>query len=316
MPFVVLGVGVLGLLGAGLFLSTDEGKAVERAAENVARAAKREVMYLIEGWFNVLLKKTSEHEGTYWSVNRNLDGQGVSYGCIQWTQLGGGLYKVLLRMQQADPNAFARIFGPGAARMMMVVSNKSLESVDGAYLWNEPWLSRFREAGHWPAFQQAQITEALQSEYMQAAIQIANLLGVKTERAMVMYFNRTVHQGPAGALNPAKALAGDWQKGRIKRPATDREVLLQYGWLCAASFRRVGGPPSGSKQDWRLVSQEYPELAAGDRYIAGKRVPAPPNTYHVFKGDDFDIYDLIVNRTRQILTDPELRDQPVNLSKG
>jgi hypothetical protein len=154
----------------------------------------------VSDWIPTLLRKTSQHEGTFWSVQRNLDGNGVSYGILQWTQKSGSLGQLLSAMYEADATAFQRTFGAGWSRVLEVTGRASLEAVDGAVLWAEPWLSRFDAAGRWPAFQSAQVHQAVTTDYMKGAVEIAGLLGVASERAMVMYYNRTVHQGVAGAM--------------------------------------------------------------------------------------------------------------------
>lgn len=300
-----LGLGA-GMAFTGAFLYAISGSGAVDSLE-------RKVEALLGDWVGTLLKKTMSHEGTFYSVQRNKDGQGVSYGILQWTQKGGGLAKVLRAMYAADPAKFAEVFEGGWQRMLAAVDARSLEAVDGAYLWDEPWLSRFYKAGRIRVFQQAQMRLAASSEYMQAAKEIAKILGPRSERAMVVYFNRTVHQGAQGALVPAKRLAAGWQSGAIKRPNNDRDILLQYTWLCAGIFRRVT-PPKGD--GWRQVSTEYPELKPGDRTPAKTaKVPVQQPTWHKFAGDwSISLYDLIVFRTRDILNDPQLRDQPVDFN--
>lgn len=310
--FLVLGaVALLGIIGASS--STPEGK-------HMLDTVKKDVdegVVAVTDWIATLLRKTSEHEGRYWSVQRNNDGQGVSYGIIQWTQLAGGLFKVLTRMQQADPAAFARIFGPSWRSMMTLVQAKSLGPVDGAVLWAEPWLSRFVAAGRHLPFQNAQDREAATSEYMQAAVTIAGLLGVQSERAMTMYYNRTVHQGAAGATGPARAMAAWYAAVPGRRPANPNDVLAQYAWRCAARFRRLTPPASMAYNDnglvWKLVTVEYSELKTGDYRVS--KVTAPAGCYHVFAANfPVSLYDLITKRSADILTDPTLRDAAVDLT--
>lgn len=308
-----LAVGGLLVLAWAAGGNADDERLVQRRAEGKVADIP------VEQWTNVLLAKTSAHEGTYWSVQRNLDGQGVSYGIIQWTQRGGGLFEVLSAMQAADPNAFARIFGPSWAKVLDVARRKSLEPVDGAALWNEPWLSRFREAGRHPPFQAAQRRTAIGSDYMKAALQIADLLGVYTERAMTVYYNRTVHQGPAGALGPARRLAEFYAANPGKRPEQDSVVLAQYGWYCAAKFRRTT-PPDGAcfnsactikwvqLQPGSLEVELETDLDTGGVRLV--RVPQVGPTWHAVTGP-WDLWDLIIQRTAEILNDGSLRDQVV-----
>lgn len=285
---------------------------------NVAEGAKH-IEGQIDDWLGTLLAKTSAHEGKYWSVQRNLDGQGVSYGILQWTQKGGGLGRVLARMYNADPIEFRSIFGANTDELLAKTAAASLEPVAGAELWRDPWLGRFDKAGRYVPFQRAQDIEAGDSDYLKAAIEIAGLLGVQTERAMVLYFNRTVHQGAAGALGPARVMAAWYAEDPARRPASPNDVLAQYAWRCAAAFRRTTAPASDAYSKdgvlrWEPVSSEWSELKTGDYRV--KRVAVASPTWHVFPGDfPTSLYDLITKRSSDILLDPTLRDKDVNLAR-
>jgi len=242
---LLLGAGAIGLLILAAAASPSARRAAKDAAESTGKAARRleeKVEALITDWIPTLLRKTSEHEGRYWSVQANLDGNGVSYGILQWTQKSGSLGTLLRAMAAADPVAFARFFGTSWAKLLEVTGRASLETVDGVALWAGPWVTRFATAGRWPAFQRVQAQVAAESEYMAGAVEIAGLLGVSTERAMVLYYNRTVHQGSAGALGPARRLVAWYAEDASRRPAAPNDVVAQYAWTCAAKFRRTSVP--------------------------------------------------------------------------
>lgn len=306
------------LLGAGALGLLIIAAASSPTAQRTARKLEEKVENLITDWIPTLLRKTSEHEGTYWSVQANLDGNGVSYGILQWTQKSGSLGRVLRAMAAADPVAFGRFFGASWAKLLEVTGRASLESVDGAVLWAEPWVSRFVAAGRWPAFQQVQARDAAESEYMAGAIEIARLLGVSSERAMVLCYNRTVHQGPAGALGPAKRLVAWYAEDPKRRPIAANDVLAQYAWTCAAKFRRTSAPERRNYNDdgniwWSPVPTEWSELGVGAYKV--RRV-AVSGVWHAVTGPPskpWSLYDLIVKRSSDILTDPLLRDAPVDL---
>ena len=308
---VLLGAGALGLLVLAAAASSP-------SARRNARRLEEKVEALITDWIPTLLRKTSEHEGNYWSVQANLDGNGVSYGILQWTQKSGSLGRLLREMAAADPVAFGRFFGASWAKLLEVTARASLESVDGAVLWAEPWVSRFTAAGRWPAFQQVQARDAAESEYMTGAVAVAKLLGVTTERAMVLCYNRTVQQGPSGALGPAKRLVAWYAEDPKRRPAAVNDVLAQYAWTCASKFRRTSPPERRNYNAdgniwWSPVATEWSELGVG-AYKA-RRVSVS-GVWHAVTGPPskpWSLYDLITKRSSDILTDITLRDASVAL---
>ena len=319
---LLLGAGAIGLvLLAAAASSPAARRAAQQTAESAGKAAKKlekKVENLITDWIPTLLRKTSEHEGNYWSVQANLDGNGVSYGILQWTQKSGSLGRLLREMAAADPVAFGRFFGASWAKLLEVTARASLESVDGAVLWADPWVSRFNAAGRWPAFQQVQARDAAESEYMTGAVAVAKLLGVSTERAMVLCYNRTVQQGPAGALGPAKRLVAWYAEDPKRRPPAVNDVLAQYAWTCASKFRRTSAPERRNYNDdgyiwWSPVATEWSELGVG-AYKA-RRVSVS-GVWHAVTGPPskpWSLYDLITKRSSDILTDITLRDASVAL---
>jgi hypothetical protein len=308
---LLLGAGAVGLLVLAAAASSP-------SARRTARQLEEKVEALITDWIPTLLRKTSQHEGQSWSVQRNLDGNGVSYGILQWTQKSGSLGGLLRAMAAADPVAFARFFGATWAKVLDVTARASLEPVDGVVLWADPWATRFAMAGRWPAFQQVQARVAAESEYMAGAVEIARLLGVSTERAMVLYYNRAVHQGSSGALGPAKRLVAWYAEDPKRRPAAPNDVVAQYAWTCAAKFRRTTAPPRTNYNDdgniwWSPVASEWSGLGAGNY---GSRRVAVAGVWHAVTGPPskpWSLYDLITKRSSDILTDPLLRDAPVDL---
>ena len=308
---LLLGAGAIGLLMLAAAASSP-------SARRTARKLEENVAALITDWIPTLLRKTSEHEGNYWSVQANLDGNGVSYGILQWTQKSGSLGRLLREMAAADPVAFGRFFGASWAKLLDVTGRASLEAVDGVSLWAEPWVSRFATAGRWPAFQQVQARVAAESEYMAGAVEIARLLGVSTERAMVLYYNRTVHQGSSGALGPAKRLVAWYAEDPRRRPAVPNDVVAQYAWTCAARFRRTSAPERRNYNDdgniwWSPMATEWTELGFGNYRV--RRVSVA-GVWHAVTGPPskpWSLYDLITKRSSDILTDLTLRDAPVAL---
>lgn len=238
-------------------------------------------------WVRRVIAFVSSTEGKADSLNRNLDGAGLSFGILQWNQHAGNLGVVLHAMQRADPTAFARIFGPAWAALLAVTGRGSLEPVDGAVLWQEPWVSRFVAAGRYPPFVEVQWYVAEHGEHFQGALDVARILGVRTERAMALFIDRAVQQGPAAARQLAEQLAAG---GARPYP----QVLQVYAELAASRFRRSRPPPS-------------PCYSSAARHIVWK--PAGPE-WHAVAGR-WDLYADIIRRTTRILVDKALSDAVV-----
>lgn len=267
-------LGVAGVAGLGLW---SLGAAVSAPATPAAGS-----------WVVRVLAAVSAHEGGYGSCNPNTDGAGLSYGILQWTQASGNLGRLLAAMAQADPAQLAQSFGPAARELLAVTqadtSAARLGPVGGVLLWREPWLGRFRAAGQVPVFQQVQDRLALQGEHMQAALAVAQQLGVPTERALALFFDTAVQQGPHGARRVAERVVAALQAQGAH--AVEYGALLSaYAAQAAAPFRRQS-PPSSSRYTWK---------------------PAADGTWHAWVGS-VDLYADITRRRGALLVHPGLGD--------
>lgn len=228
-----------------------------------------------------------ESKGKFWAQNRNTDGQGLSYGILQWTQRSGALGRLLAKMSAADPRAFAAAFGPDAALLLQTTTSAVEAMRMSLPLWAEPWTRRFMSAGQVRAFQLAQAEAATTGASWQAALDIARILNTRTERAMVLFFDRANHHGGYGAKKLANALRVELVANgpvRVRYP----ELLRAYATRCAAPYRRTAAPDratTSTGKTWRPVGGEW----------------------HLFAGKA-DLYAIIVRRTGEILTDATLGD--------
>lgn len=372
---ILVGGGILAAIGALVSRRREIVEVVEEAVDQ-GRQVVVHGQELVGDWVTTLFGKTSAHEGNYWSVNANADGHGVSYGFIQWTQRKGGLGQLLTAMHAADPGQFAADFGPAYRELLSVVNAPSegsrMAPAGGALLWDPVWIRRFWLAGgryaparrdptyregdvpgdpsskiaesrspanRRPQFQ-AVMRQMAAKSYLPAAIDIARMLGVSTERAMVLYYNRTVHQGVGGAPSCARDLVALWRDHPEMKPSNPNDVLAQYAWVCADRFRKTpdeiradglpeemdfwhpasifvddkGHPTPYHGKNVEIVGKELKDISTGD--YRTWPVDAAPGTLH--KWDDggmTNLYSLITWRSSGILLDPSLRDQPVDLAK-
>jgi hypothetical protein len=242
-------------------------------------------------WLAKIIARTSAHEGGYNATNPNSDGAGLAFGILQWTQASGNLGKVLAAMHAADPAAFAAIFR-APADLLAATAKAGKVAVAGAHLWQEPWLSRFRAAGEHPPFQLAQDQVATSDQHMRAAVGIAATLGVATERALALFFDTAVQQGPNGAPKVAEATKKSFVDRGVTAPAY-ADLLAAFAQKAADRARRSSppDPSSPTASRWRQVGREW----------------------HLF-GGKVDLYYNILARRRAILADPNLSDEPIPLT--
>lgn len=261
-------------------------------------------------WIPVVVRAVSAHEGQPGSTNANLDGAGLSYGVLQWTQRSGSLGHLLSLMHAAEPERFAACFGPNASALIDVALAGELDPVDGKQLWQEPWLSRFHQAAQDPRLVAVQYRLAADGQHMAGAVSAARALDVLTVRGLAVCFDRCVQQGAVGAGSIARRLA-EWHSGeKGRRPAHPNDVLAQFAWSCAAKFRSHNHPPK--RAAFRQVVEEYSELRVGTDYRS-RRVAVTQPTWHQFAGN-WSLYDLITRRSSALLSSTTLTDNAVDVS--
>jgi len=145
---------------------------------------------------------------------------GLGFGLVLFTQESGRLGSVLRLMQQRDPTAFRDVFGPSADELLAVTNAATPEArlgpVGGQLLWTTDWTERFRRAGDIPACQYAQNQEAIEGQF-RPMLPIAFALGLDTDRALAMVYDRVVTRGLGGGLREVVHGVGVLRTGPQRR---------------------------------------------------------------------------------------------------
>jgi hypothetical protein len=184
-----------------------------------------------------VVKFESESSGRYSATNNNSDGQGLSWGIIQFTQRGGALGEVLRRCRAQNKTLFDSIFnGEVAADELIAVTgaaspDERMATVQGDALWREPWTTRFKKAGQEKEFQRIQNIAAV-GIYLEPNLQLAAWLGFDTERALTMLYDRCVNMGNGGGPS--------WIVNAVvpMDQATRDNALASLGFADLQSFQR------------------------------------------------------------------------------
>lgn len=226
------------------------------------------------------VRVVSASEGGYSSVNANTDGQGVSWGIIQWTQKSGNLGVALEACLRADPRGFASVMG--AAGHELVTQLRSSEEsvrmapVAGVPLWSEPWVSRLRDLGKLTTIRAEQLALASHGAHMQKALAAWKTVGPPSQRMLALVYDTAVNQG-SGALQTVVS--------RFKAAWTSSQPyarVIDLWCLSAASRYRSSTPVEG----WQASTDGY-----WYKVRHGRRT-----------------YDVILARQRAIAANPSLSD--------
>ena len=203
---------------------------------------------------------------------------GLSYGIIQFTQDSGNLGRLLTMMRERDEATFRQTFGEHADELVAVTTaagpaarespdgrSARTQPIDGADLWEEPWITRFRHAGEVTAFQAAQ-NELAASAFLDPMLGFAGDMGLETDRALTMSVDRAVQMGVDGARHWIAAAVGP-----ISTPAVRQQALAALGFDDLAAFQRA----------WHLQDDNlwgpltHAGLVGALREVASSPVPLP-----------------------------------------
>ena len=225
--------------------------------------------------FEILLPVAANESGErrYSAVLGDVDGHGLHWGIVLFTQKSGALGRVLTACERRDSVQFRQAFGAGEADRLLQVTTAAtpqqrLAPVASAPLWAPDWMEKFRSAGTIQAFQAAQNEVAIE-QFFDRNLGFAAALGLTTDRALAMVFDRTIHMGVAGArrwiLQAVSPITDD-----AKRTA----ALGALGQADVAAFQRA----NNLEATGAFGTQTHAALLAALRALGAKApfpMPAP-----------------------------------------
>jgi hypothetical protein len=184
----------------------------------------------------------TESRGNYGAQNKNLDGAGLSYGLIQWTQKSGSLGKLLEVLRARDPAAFDTVFGPDAAKLVAVTTSPYPAVRMSLALWAAPWTSRFEAAGRHPPFQAAQLQAAARPPVPRRRGRPPAAARRRHPRAPLLPRGRRPGRPPRGPLgararrpHPRPRLVGRVASRGFDRPRLFSAYLHTLRWNCVTA---------------------------------------------------------------------------------
>jgi len=228
---------------------------------------------------------------------------GLHWGLVQLNQRSGALGRCLVACMRRDPVRFREAFGPAQDELIRVTTSATeeerLKPVASALLWEEPWISRFREAGRIPEFQAAQNEIAIEG-YFDPNLRFAAALGFDSDRSLAMLYDRCIGLGNAGGRRfVAKAVTPARDDASLQR------ALKALGHDSVQALQRS----ADLRESAELGPKGHAAMIAGLRGL-GISSPVPvPSLEEMLdalvtaaSGERFE------DRLRQIRTAPELSD--------
>jgi hypothetical protein len=149
------------------------------------------------------LETTAGFPDCFAHVEGDFDGQGISFGALQWNLGQGTLQPLLLQMEQTHGEALQSCFdghypalkdGLQLPRAGQLAWARSIQ--DGRYRLAAPWGELFQSLGRRPEFQEIQRIAA--DGIFKAAQSLCAAYGLKSERGMALMFDIRVQNGGIG----------------------------------------------------------------------------------------------------------------------
>ncbi len=134
-------------------------------------------------------------------VSGDFDGQGISFGALQWNLGQGTLQPMLKEMNEQQADEMQNIFGEHLPELRQMLETSQGEQIEWAqsiqdidnYVLDEPWQGYFNRLGKCKSFQQLEV-EAARKLYDEA-VALAKNYNLSTERGVALMFDIKVQNG-------------------------------------------------------------------------------------------------------------------------
>jgi len=134
-------------------------------------------------------------------LSGDFDGQGMSFGVLQWNIGQGTLQPLLAQMNQNHPDILGQIFGSNCEALVAMLAETPDEQLAWArsiqdpirHVMFEPWQGQFKTLGRQQEFQDIE-TQAAAGLFRQA-LSLCTDFGVSSQRAAALMFDIVVQSG-------------------------------------------------------------------------------------------------------------------------
>lgn len=151
--------------------------------------------------------------GCFAAIAGNFDGQGISFGALQWNFGQGTLQTLLKEMSTKHPDIMSNIFGADLATLQKAVNGAKQDALNFAqsiqdakkHVVSDTWKNRFRLLGLSPEFQAIEVNGA--SKYYSNAKNLAATYNIWSTRGHALMFDICVQNGSISDVVKSQIMA-------------------------------------------------------------------------------------------------------------
>ncbi|NRF65665.1 peptidoglycan-binding protein [Aquincola sp. S2] len=166
-------------------------------------------------------------------LSGDFDGQGISFGVLQWNFGQGSLQPLLADMFTQHPNVLGDIFGGHLEALKLALDSDKDELMAFArsvqhpvkHTVHEPWRGFAKSLGRTPEFQAIQTRHA--GKRLDAAAALCREFGLTSERALALMFDIVVQNGSISAIVKAQIRADERNLGPGLAPDRRELALME-----------------------------------------------------------------------------------------
>ncbi|AMA59928.1 DUF2272 domain-containing protein [Bradyrhizobium sp. CCGE-LA001] len=235
--------------------------------------------------------------GGFFGLSGNFDGQGLSFGLVNWTMGTGSLQPLLRDFAAENPGRWNAVFGPDSDRFRQLIARQGKAAVKeqhsfaikemnscsmrkGKPVWaiREPWFGYFKKLSEDPTFQKIQLRYV--RKLLSRADHFCREYKLRSEQAFTFLFDTVSSHGQWWPNKKnrdklveqrLKALAARYGEGKIP----ERETLLAMADVLGATSAQRWAQKVRTRKRW-FVTGEHPRA----RELADLR-PRPDVVYAV-----------------------------------
>jgi hypothetical protein len=219
--------------------------------------------------------------GGFYGLSGNFDGQGLSFGLVNWTIGTGSLQPLLRDFAKEQPARWTAIFGDDAESFRALIMPKgdaathnqhrfaieqmnAKQTINGRTVWaiREPWRSRFLKLSEDATFRQIQIRYV--RDLLIRAAYFCRYFGLKSERAFAFMFDAVSSHGKwwltrkFGNVEKRRQLIETRLAARFgHNPPPERDLLLLIADILAETSAPRWASKVRARKRW-FVTGEHP----------------------------------------------------------